>query len=404
LDERQPVNFDSSTAATGQLSHVGSTREFTTFLFGSLGLAVAIYGGVNGITSQTVGAIAIAAMIGVFYWLMGRRAFVRRDERLGFQFLLIAFVLAGVLFQINSVFMTTCFGLYPLCFVLVQKYRLQLIAAALLSLAAALGQASDSHWERNGWVAGALIGGISFFFAIVMGSWVGKLKDVTERQEQLIAELTSTRAQLSQAQHEAGVRDERERLSAEIHDTLAQGFSSILMLSRSAERSTSTERTQTLLKSISECAQTNVDEARSLVENLAPPALQDGSLSEAVTRLASKFQTESGVLTTLVTHHPLSGQNPLTSAEQVVLLRALQESLTNVGRHAAATTAQILLHLDTSPVAFTVVDDGVGFDAENDLAAGHHGLSGIRNRLAQVGGSMSVASKPGTGTEVTVRL
>jgi signal transduction histidine kinase len=392
----------------------GNVREFTWFLLGSLSIAVGVSFLGTGLTTETVAAASLAGCIIALYWFLGRRALRLRDGRLGVQFLLAAIVLAGIMFQIHPVYMTSLFGLYPLCFAAVQQFRSQVAVSGLLSLASVLGQANDGGWTRGAWFAGSMIGAVSFFFAVVLGRWIASMKDVTIKQEQLISELTTTRSQLATAQREVGKKAERERLSAEIHDTLAQGFSSILMLSRSAERSVgsmaiqpgadaSANKLKSLLFAISECAHTNLAEARSFVEDLAPPVLQHGTLSEAITRLTSNFQTEHGVLTKLnIFGEPSVAQ--LEPGEHVVILRALQESLTNVGRHAQATSVTVELRFDASPVTVRIIDNGIGFAPDEALKPGQHGLNGLRNRLAQVGGSVNISSSPGNGTEVTVSL
>ncbi|AIS02342.1 integral membrane sensor signal transduction histidine kinase [Streptomyces glaucescens] len=148
----------------------------------------------------------------------------------------------------------------------------------------------------------------------------------SEQRRQLIEELTATRADLAQAQHTAGVLAERERLAREIHDTLAQGLSSIQLLLRAAERALP-GRPETAARHVDAARQAAVDnlaEARRFVAALTPPTLEGTTLAGALERLC----TTTSARHLLTARFHLTGvPAPLATAHEVALLRIAQSAL-----------------------------------------------------------------------------
>ena len=380
---------------------------FPLLLFGSLALSSFFAIADKGLTRQVVSGLALVSVIAALYPVLGHRALACDDERAGSWYLAIVIPMACMLFLVSPAFMPSLFGLYPLCYSMVDRLRTQLIAAGTLSIGVVIANAYVDNWTQRAWFNGLVIGGVSLLFSIVMGNWIGGVIKLSKARQALIEELQSTRAELAQAQHETGVRDERERLSAEIHDTLAQGFSSILMLVRSAQSSIGVDQEQAarLLASAADTAQDNLNEARALVNALAPVPLQHASLGDALRRLGERFQTDTGIVTD-VTIIDLADV-ALRPAEDVVLLRAVQESLTNVRRHAGATSVMITLDYSSTPVRAQVIDNGHGFETDTGHTEGAggdgRGISGMRARIGGVGGQMRIESAPGrTAVEVTL--
>jgi signal transduction histidine kinase len=145
-------------------------------------------------------------------------------------------------------------------------------------------------------------------------------------------------------------------------------------------------------------ARENLAEARALVSALSPAALAAGSLTDSVRRAASRFSEESGVPATV---RITGATRPLPTSVEVVLLRATQEALTNVRRHAGARSAQVLLAFTDDTVRLTVRDDGCGFAP---AAAAGFGLNGMRVRASQVNGTLAVASTAGGGTTIELEI
>ncbi|MCI4066637.1 sensor histidine kinase [Micromonospora sp. R77] len=272
--------------------------------------------------------------------------------------------------------------------------------------------------------AAAAVGGFaahqgSFHPAMAIGPFLGAAVAVavvwgyqalyreSEQRRRLIEELTATRADLAEAQHTAGVLAERERLAREIHDTLAQGFSSIQLLLRAAERALpgTPEKAAGHVDQARRAAVDNLAEARRLVAALAPPALEGVTLGDALARLCAATDARHR----LTVRFDLTGEPvPLPAASEVALLRVAQSALGNTVRHADATTADVTLRYLGDQVAVEVVDDGLGFDPDRlpvpDPETGGFGVAGMRARVLALGGTLTVESAPGRGTALAARL
>ncbi|MFE0642757.1 sensor histidine kinase [Streptomyces sp. NPDC058877] len=241
-----------------------------------------------------------------------------------------------------------------------------------------------------------------------------------ERRRRLIEELIETRAELAAAERHAGTLAERERLAREIHDTLAQGLSSIQLLLRAAERALPPASPAAVhIGRAREAAQDNLAEARRFVRALSPPDLERGSLAAALERLcapggsaAPRDPSTSGVGPYGLGDGPrvrfsVSGTPvELPTPYEVALLRIAQSALANTVRHASASRAEITLSFMDASVTLDVVDDGVGFDPASvrPSSDGGFGLPAMRSRAESLGGTFTVESAPGQGTAVAVSL
>ncbi|GAB3493669.1 sensor histidine kinase [Amycolatopsis cihanbeyliensis] len=235
----------------------------------------------------------------------------------------------------------------------------------------------------------------------VFGIYTDRLDRQSEERKRLIARLEDSQAEVSRLSHEAGSAAERERLAREIHDTLAQGFTSIVTLTQAAESEVDTNPSAARrhLELAGRTARENLAEARAMVTALAPPALGSSSLEEAIRRQAERAGEDSGLAVRCVVDGPLP---KLPTATEVVLLRAAQESLANVLRHAGARTASVELSVVAGRVRLSVGDDGRGFDPA--APADGFGLRGMRARAEQVGGELTVHSGPDGGTRVNLEV
>jgi signal transduction histidine kinase len=232
------------------------------------------------------------------------------------------------------------------------------------------------------------------------------LREAAERQS-LIADLLATRAELADAARQAGTLAERERLAREIHDTLAQGLSSIQLLLHAAERTVTDAAALDHLRLARETAGVNLQEARRFIRELTPPALEEQTLPGALQRLAQTARGEgagegAGVAVSFhVTGEPVALPMQLEST----LLRIAQGSLANVAQHAQATLAEVTLSYMTDEVALDVVDDGLGFDVRalaDATRTDSFGLRAIRQRVERLGGTVVLESEPGSGTAIAV--
>jgi len=241
--------------------------------------------------------------------------------------------------------------------------------------------------------------GLSAAISAAFGAWVSGIIHQSVDRAHLIDELQETREQLAAVAAERGALAERERLSRDIHDTVAQGFTSIVMLLEAAEPMIGADdaAVRRHLELARQAARENLAETRSLVAALTPAGLADSTLVDAVRRIADRCAEEAKLTATLaVTGSP----RRLASGSEVVLLRAAQESLANVRKHAGASRVELTLAYAREDTVLRVQDDGCGFEPAR--AAGF-GLNGMRARVEEAGGDLCVSSSPG-GTTVEVRV
>jgi len=220
-----------------------------------------------------------------------------------------------------------------------------------------------------------------------------------ERVIRLDAELEATRSELAQAFLRQGAIEERERLAREIHDTLAQGFASIIVLAEAARSGLETEPAASArqLLSIENTARENLAEARVLVGAAPRSGVVPGSVARALRRTLDRFAEDTGVT--------VEAALPDVECDQqtrIALLRCTQESLANVRKHAGASTVGVVLTAyPDGLVELEITDDGRGF-----VPADSHGfgLDGMRKRLAELGGEFTVTSSIGEGTRVLATI
>jgi len=218
-----------------------------------------------------------------------------------------------------------------------------------------------------------------------------------EERGRLLASLTS-------AERKAGVLEERQRLAREIHDTLAQGFASIIVHLERTEQINHLDHSPAkghldLARSV---AREGLEESRRMLGALRPEILEQRALPEALGRVCEEWSRRTGIASRLsITGTP----EPLHPDIELTLLRGVQEGLTNVARHAGARTTAVTLSYMEDLIVLDLQDDGQGF-VTGPPADGRSGfgLAGMRERAKSLQGSLQVESVPGEGTTVTLSL
>ncbi|HEX7082897.1 MAG TPA: GAF domain-containing sensor histidine kinase [Gaiellaceae bacterium] len=187
---------------------------------------------------------------------------------------------------------------------------------------------------------------------------------------------------------------ERRRLARELHDETGQALTSILLGLkgiRAARTEEAAERAEAELRDLVVRA---LQDVRSLAVELRPAALDDFGLAPALERLVATFGERSGLRATLDASLPAER---LPAEVETVLYRLVQEGLTNVVKHAGASSVSVVLARRDGGVGAIVEDDGGGFAADQ-VREGALGLVGMRERLALLGGTLAIESTPGSGT------
>jgi signal transduction histidine kinase len=216
-----------------------------------------------------------------------------------------------------------------------------------------------------------------------------RMTDALREREQRIAELSG---HLLRVQEE-----ERKRISRELHDETGQALTSVLLGLKAVERS---DDVPTALAELRELVVATLQDVRRLAVELRPKALDDFGLSVALERLVQTFREATGIS---VEFQSQLGEKRLPSEVETTLYRIVQESLTNVAKHAGAQEVSILLVRRPGVVSALIEDDGHGFTKE-DEGRGGIGLSGMRERLALLDGRLTVESSPGTGTSLIAEV
>lgn len=288
------------------------------------------------------------------------------------------------------------FLIFPLFFLQLHLLRARWAVPAIAVSTAITVTALAMH---GGWSVGGVIGPvIGATVAVVIGLGYRALYRETRQRQQLIDELLATRELLAAREREAGVMDERSRLAREIHDTVAQGLSSIQLLLHAAERSGMDGEALEQVTLARQTAASSLAETRNFIRELAPPALDGQSLVDAVSRLAASTSRDGLDVNFRVSGSP----RHLDMALETTLLRIAQASLSNVTQHASATHAELTLTYLEDWISLDIVDDGRGFSPADIDRPGSFGLVSLRERVEKLGGTLAIESQPGSGTAIAV--
>jgi two-component system sensor histidine kinase UhpB len=194
----------------------------------------------------------------------------------------------------------------------------------------------------------------------------------------------------------AAQEGERVRIARELHDEIGQTLTAAMLVAEHAAEGDPALAPRELGR-VADVVRESLDEVRRISRELRPEALDDLGLVSALLALCSRVDAQGGPRVKPM----LQGKLPTLSPEvELVIYRIAQESLTNVLRHADATTASVSLKAEAGRVVLTVKDDGAGMPSA--LPSGTAGIAGMRERALLVGGRLSIESRPGDGT--TMRL
>ncbi|MEV0806341.1 sensor histidine kinase [Micromonospora sp. NPDC050200] len=344
-----------------------------------------------GLLITAVASVALWYLLGV---VLARRA--RQPVVAGLWF---AGLTAGwiALAALSVDFVWLAFALFLLAMQLLPRVLGPVVVAGLTAAAVAAFSAHEGRLSLPA-VLGPVIGAS---VAIVIMTVYRDLRQQNELTTRLLADITAAQGQLAAAQRRAGTLAERDRLAGEIHDTVAQSLSTIVLLLKSAAGRwpDAPAAAHRQLDAAVEAAQSALEDARRLIRALTPASLAGRPLTEALGHLVDDGRRTGLDARLTVDGHPY----PLPTPVEVALLRAGQEAIANVRAHAAADRVDLTLTFLPGAVSLDVVDNGRGFDPDQPLTSTSGtglGLATMRRRLAAVGGTLVVESAPGQGTAI----
>src|SRR6516162_11014163 len=298
--------------------------------------------------------LALAAGLAAWYWhevVRTGRALSSRAAAL--PSLAVGAALWTPLLVLHWIFQLLMFSAYHLaCSAPAPPRRAVPRIVAVSALVVATASARYGFQPLNLVFYGAVTLALGLFVAMTQA-----IHEQSEQRQRLLEELEAARGELAASERRAGVLAERQRLAREIHDTLAQGFASIVTLSEAAR-------------------------AQARISPLRPESLEHGSLGRALAGLATEFGAQTGIDTQAAV---TGGEHELAPDAQEALLRVAQEALANVRKHARAHRVRLTLSYLDDATLLDVRDDGVGFDPAAPAGngpGGGFGLAGMRERLA----------------------
>jgi signal transduction histidine kinase len=348
---------------------------------------------------QTIGAIATTAGLVAVWLMLGKRALV--DHRVGLIVAIAFILLASVSVGFEPSMATIQCVAYPVLWTVLERTRTAIVANVFLAVGIGIGFFIVLGETTSALLVAATIEGLSLLFSLALGLWITSIAGTSAERKLLIDKLEAAQEQLATLSRDAGVASERERLAREIHDTIAQDLTGLVMTAQRGLRELKAGNTAAAEKQLGvleENARNALTETRALVASGAAVGVDGGGLATALRRLAERFERETGIVVTVEADDTAT----LDRDREVVLLRCAQEALANVRKHSSAATAALTLAVQNDEIVLSVADDGSGFDPAVD--SGGFGLTGLRKRLGLVRGSLAVSASPGGGTTLVATL
>lgn len=373
-------------------------------LIAALAIVLCLFDSSEPISRRIVGIVATLGGISWFLW-RGRWELLTSDLR-------VVLYLAGQMVLVFlAIRMWDGFGLMLFSTYWMGFAYLRLIPALVHTTILTIG----SQWafgalDRFSWSPSSIsptvvvISALALVVSGMMASYIESFARESERRAQLLDELRRTQDELARREREAGVQEERQRLAGEIHDTIAQQFTSIVtnLEASEARAGSNPEAARRHIHAAQDAARQGIADARALVQALQPHVLAGRSLTDALRQITG----EAGDLTNARIQFREEGKAAtLDRIHDTVLVRALQEALHNARKHAEASLIEVRLSWLDDEVILDIQDNGKGFDpdAVPPSTTGHRmGLVTMKQRVESAGGTFIIDSTVGEGTSIAV--
>ncbi|EEW51295.1 ATPase/histidine kinase/DNA gyrase B/HSP90 domain protein [Corynebacterium efficiens YS-314] len=339
----------------------------------------------------------------LYFWGSSRRVTFAHTKQLAW-----LFVLTLVWVLMLPIVPVSIYIVFPLFFLFLQVMP---DVRGIIAIVGATSVAIVSQYPVGLTLGGVMGPSVAALVTIAIDYAFRTLWRVNNEKQELIDQLLETRSQLAETERNAGIAEERQRIAHEIHDTVAQGLSSIQMLLHVAEQ-------EILARGLGEddaagsplhkirlartTASDNLSEARAMIAALQPAALSKTSLEGALHRVTAPLLGINFVI------NVDGDERQLPMKTEATLLRIAQGAIGNVAKHSEAKNCHVTLTYEMDQVRLDVVDDGVGFEPERvrqqPAGLGHIGLNAMRQRAQELNGEVIVESAHGQGTAVSVAL
>ena len=387
----------------------------------AIAVGLTAIGVVRAIGDGTEVAAALAAGVAVLAWHTAGALLPARAPRAVTLWWLVGFAAVwGAAVAVSAEFVWLAFLLWLLAGHLLPGWWSLIFSALVYAVVAVAPVLHHGHTSYAN-IFGPLIGGV-FALGISRG-YLQLLRDAAER-EALVESLTEARHEtellqdeLALAQRQSGAMGERARIARDVHDTVAQGLSSIRLIAHAASSGSvpGEEPPFGALANIEQLAGESLRDVRRIIAALTPAELETGALAGALERMIARSALENaagdaaGAATPHARLHVDEALPQLPVDVEVALLRVAQSALSNVRQHARATRVDVTLSAAGGGVRLDVRDDGVGFDPDHEPApregeAQSFGLRLMRERLRDLGGGLDIESAPGEGCAISAYL
>lgn len=376
------VLFGVLAAVTGTLALFSSELDFTS------GLAVA--------------GIMLALVL--WFWFYGQWNQIQSDLHAIIYLLgnTVAIVVSIRIWDTSSILL---FAIYWFGFAyLYTKYAL--VHAAILTVATqwAFGAFGSGVGLNQVTLSGVGISILLLGFSAMMAKYIEAFQIEAKKSQFLVEELKRTQQSLIESERAASVEAERKRMAGEIHDTVAQQFASIITNLQAARELEATDPVlrQQHLQNAFAAAQRGIADSRAMLATMQPDVTLGKSLSSVIKDIVEEWSIGQNIT---VRHESDGNAVQLSRGQEVIMVRALQESLRNIGKHADATEVVVRVSWLEDEVLMDISDNGRGFDPDNVVAGSNGyqlGLSTMESRVESSGGTFALESSPEEGTSITI--
>ncbi|MVP01817.1 sensor histidine kinase [Paenibacillus lutrae] len=234
-----------------------------------------------------------------------------------------------------------------------------------------------------------------------LGEQLGRVVKKWEEQVASLQRLSNNNAQLAEKARVSAIIEERQRLARELHDAVSQQLFAISMTATAALRTLDKdfERAQRQIHLIEEMSSVAQSEMRALLLHLRPVHLEGKQLSEGLNRLLEELKAKVPMEIMWEVDENIT----LTKGIEDHLFRIVQEAMSNALRHSKATKLELRMQQKAGWLRLLFRDNGVGFDLDEEKQTSY-GISTMRERVNEIGGSLQLVTAPGSGTRIEIRV